>query len=170
MSNISKKIKSLIFLNIYAQYALTRVTNSLSFKIIDKANSKFLTFSNIQPCLDTLGDIMHIQALLGHIKPYSGIFRTLYNPCIYSRAIFRTQGIFNSLLNIKDDQAYSEPWHSQNSLFNHFQGYFGMFRYIDAYSAKLTGLLGGVGGGLPCPFWKSKKVFQFCRKKVQFNH
>ena len=31
----------------------------------------------------------HIQALLRHIEPYSGIFRTPYNPCIYSNAIFR---------------------------------------------------------------------------------
>ena len=33
--------------------------------------------------------------------------------------------------NIKDDQAYSEPWHSQNSLFKQFQGYLGLFRDID---------------------------------------
>ena len=41
LRNISKRITSPIFLNIYTppQHALTH--NSLSFKIIDKANSKF---------------------------------------------------------------------------------------------------------------------------------
>ena len=40
-SNISKRITSLIFLNIYTplQHALTHII--LCFKIIDKANSKF---------------------------------------------------------------------------------------------------------------------------------
>ena len=37
--------------------------------------------------------------------------------------------------------AYSEPWHSQNSLFKHFQGYLEIMRYIDAYSATLSGAL-----------------------------
>ena len=45
---------------------------------------------------------------------------------------------------MSDDQAYSEPWHSQNSLFKHFQGYLGIFRDNDVYSATLTGAqLGG---------------------------
>ena len=45
---------------------------------------------------------------------------------------------------MKDDHAYSEFWHSQNSLFNDFQRYLGIFRDIDAYAATLTGpQLGG---------------------------
>ena len=32
-----------------------------------------------------------------------------------------------------------KPWYIQNSLFKHFQGYSGMFKDIDAYSATLTG-------------------------------
>ena len=32
-----------------------------------------------------------------------------------------------------------ETWHSKKSLFKHFQGYLGLFRDIDAYSATLTG-------------------------------
>ena len=32
-----------------------------------------------------------------------------------------------------DHQTYSEPWHSQNSLFKHFQGYLDIFRDFDAY-------------------------------------
>ena len=31
-----------------------------------------------------------VNSLLRHVKQYSDIFRTLYNPCIYSRPIFRT--------------------------------------------------------------------------------
>ena len=36
---------------------------------------------------------------------------------------------------IQDDQAYSEPRHSQNNFFKHFQGYLWIFRDTDAYSA-----------------------------------
>ena len=42
--------------------------------------------------------------------------------------LFRTQDIFKSMSNMSDDQAYPEPWHSQNSLFKHFQWYLGIFR------------------------------------------
>ena len=37
-----------------------------------------------------------------------------------------------------DDQAYLKACHSQNSLLKHCQGYLGIFRDIDAYSAILT--------------------------------
>ena len=40
---------------------------------------------------------------------------------------------------MKEDQAYSEPSHSQNSLFKRFQRYLDIFRDIDTYSATLTG-------------------------------
>ena len=54
---------------------------------------------------------------------------------------------------MSDDQINSEDWHSQNSLFKHFQGFLGIFRDIDAYSAKLTGAqLKGRAGGFPFPF------------------
>ena len=54
---------------------------------------------------------------------------------------------------MSDDQIDSEDWHSQNSLFKHFQGFLGIFRDIDAYSAKLTGVqLKGRAGGFPFPF------------------
>ena len=39
---------------------------------------------------------------------------------------------------MSDDQAYPEPWHSQNSLFKHFQGYLGISRDTDGYSATIT--------------------------------
>ena len=31
----------------------------------------------------------HIQVFLRHIEPYSNIFTTLCNPCVYNRAILR---------------------------------------------------------------------------------
>ena len=60
-------------------------------------------------------------------------------PChIQNPVLFRTRGIFKSLTNMKDNQTYSKSWHIQNNLFKHFQGYLGIFRDIDAYSATLT--------------------------------
>ena len=54
---------------------------------------------------------------------------------------------------ISGDQAYSEPWHSHNSLFKHFHEYLGIFRDIDAYSATLTCMqLSGRGEACPALF------------------
>ena len=47
---------------------------------------------------------------------------------------------------MQDDHVYSEPWHSQNSLLKHFQGYLGIFRDIDAYLTTPTGVQIGRGG------------------------
>ena len=41
---------------------------------------------------------------------------------------------------MQDDRVYSKRWHSQDSLFKHFQGYLGIFRDIDAYLNILTGV------------------------------
>ena len=43
---------------------------------------------------------------------------------------------------MKDNYAYSEPWHIQNSLFNPFQGFLCIFKDVDAYSVTLTGAEG----------------------------
>ena len=77
-----------------------------------------------------------------------------YTTVPYSEpGLFRTQNIFRSLLNMLDDHPLSEPWHSQNSLFKHFQGYLGIFRDIDAYSATLPAAqLGGRGYVSPALF------------------
>ena len=56
-------------------------------------------------------------------------------PCMYIHAIFRTLAYLES--ETSSNQAYSEPWHSQNSLFKYFQGYLGIFKDIDGYSATL---------------------------------
>ena len=64
---------------------------------------------------------------MSHIEAYSVITEAQplpIQPCdIQNPGLLRTGGIFKSLSNVQDDQAYSEPWHSQNSLFRHYQGY-----------------------------------------------
>ena len=54
--------------------------------------------------------------------------------------------------------AHSEPWHSQNSLFKHFQGYLHIIRDIDAYSVKLTDAQVRGRGEASCGLFDSKKV------------
>ena len=51
--------------------------------------------------------------------------------------LFGTPDIFESLSNMPDDQSYSEPRHSQNSLFKYFEECLDIFRDIDAFSATL---------------------------------
>ena len=69
----------------------------------------------------------------------------MLNPYIYNHAICKTLGYLEckasleACPNMSDDHAYSEPWQSQNSLFNHFQEYLGIIRDINAYSATFTG-------------------------------
>ena len=67
---------------------------------------------------------------------------------------------------MKDNHAYSEPWHIQNSLFNPFQEFLCIFKDIDVYSVTLTGT---ERGGLKVSwFWKERpwlcpslgKIFQ----------
>ena len=72
------------------------------------------------------------SALLRHIHAYWGIVKAYLTPCVTltywklcdipcpSRS--RAGGIFKTLWNF--DQAYSEPCHSQNSLFRHYSGIF----------------------------------------------
>ena len=92
------------------------------------------------------GTLRHIEAYSSVIDGYGAIIRHVRNSAlplhipwhIQNHGLFRTGGIFKSLPNILDEHANSELWHSQNSLFNHFQGYLGIFRDIDAYSATLT--------------------------------
>ena len=68
---------------------------------------------------------------------------------------------------MSNDQAYSEPWHSQNISFKHFQGCLGIFRGIDAYSVTLTGAkLKGKGEAFPALFENRKRVLILERKVV----
>ena len=54
--------------------------------------------------------------------------------------------MLKSLSNVENDYACSQTWHIQNILFNHFQGYLGIFSDIDVYSATLTGAQRGGRG------------------------
>ena len=63
---------------------------------------------------------------------------------------------------MENDQVYSQHWHSQKSLFKHFQGYLGMFWYIDAYLARHIGeQLVRVGEASPIHSLKLKKFHNF---------
>ena len=64
------------------------------------------------------------------------------------------------------DHAYSESWHSQNSLFKHFQGYLGIFRDIDAYSVTLTGMQQGEDGRPPLPILKIENSALILKRKA----
>ena len=104
------------------------------------------TLKNIQPCLDILRDI---KAYWGIFRRYLGVWshnQTYSELCVtlacatmpYSELwlIHNWRHLQKSAKHIRWT-AYSVPWHSQNVLFNHFQGYLGIFRDIDAYSVTL---------------------------------
>ena len=57
---------------------------------------------------------------------------------IHNPGIFNVWGIFKTLSNILDDEAYWEPWLNQNSLLRHFQAYSGTFSNIKPCSGILT--------------------------------
>ena len=92
-------------------------------------------------------------------------------PCpIQNPDTSRTLSIFKSLSNMCDDQAYSGPWHSQKSLFKHFQGYLGIFRNISAYSATLTGAPLRESKISPVLFQKPKNSPNFAKKYPDCVH
>ena len=66
---------------------------------------------------------------------------------------------------MSDDQAYPEPLHSQNSLFKHFQGYLGIFRDTDRYSATSTGAQLKGGGETSFTLCKNLKKYADFEKK-----
>ena len=67
--------------------------------------------------------------------------------------------------------SYSDLWHSQNSLFKHFQEYLGIFRGIDQYSATFTSAqLGGRGEASPVLFENRKKCLGFGKKGPDCDH
>ena len=93
-------------------------------------------------------------------------------PChIQEPSLSSTRSIFKSLSNMYDDHAYSEPGIVRTVLSSIFQRYLEIFSDIGAYSATLTGAEpGGKRGGLPNPFWKSKKVPWFWKKGPDCVH
>ena len=103
---------------------------------------------------------------MSHVEPYSDIFRILFNPCICNRVTFRTlahlelEASSESLSSMEDNQAYSEPWHSQYRLLKHFQGYLGIF--IDTYSTTPTGVQLGGREGPHLRFFENRKKCPDC--------
>ena len=100
-------------------------------------------FSHVQAYQKTL---RQIQALLWNVEPYSDIFRTLCNLCIYNRIIFRTLAYLEAQPSLKAYQTCKMISHIQNpgmvrieilnwiKVLNPFQSYLGIFRDIDALS------------------------------------
>ena len=127
------------------------ITISLHIQLWHSQNSLFrhfqaysMLFSNIQPCLGILrgiktywGIFRYYWGVWSHNQTYSELCLTFcIQPChIQNLGLFRTPGISKSLSKLQDVHAYSEHWHSEKSLFMHFQGYLGIFRDIDAHSA-----------------------------------
>ena len=101
--------------------------------------------------------ILEYSAILHHSQIYWVVwshiqtFETLSNPFIYNHTIFKTLAYLEPGASSKACWTCNrscifrtESWHCQNSLFKHFQGYLGMFRDIDAYSATHMAMLLGV--------------------------
>ena len=65
-------------------------------------------------------------------------------------------------LQVWASEVYSEPWHTQNSLFKHFLGYLGIFSHTHRPATREK------KGGLPRYFWKSKNV-SWIWKKTQIS-
>ena len=65
---------------------------------------------------------------------------------------------------MSDDQAYIAPWHSQNSLFKHFQEYLGISKDTDGYSATIIGVQKG-GGKTSSTLFKNLKKYPDFEKK-----
>ena len=103
-----------------------------------------------------------IEAYLGitycSIWSHNQTFGTLCNPCIYNNAIFRTQ-------------AYSEPWHSQDSLFT--EAFLRIFRDIQrcwcilslAHRHATSGQGGWRERKSPLPFLKMKNSVLILRQR-----
>ena len=99
------------------------------------------TFRNIQPCSGILRDNEGYWGIFRHYWGVRATIRHNYSAWplhrqsrhIQNSGLFRTEGIFKSLPNTSDKHAYSEAWHSQDSLFNHFRRHLGILRDIDAY-------------------------------------
>ena len=102
-----------------------------------------------------------------HIEPYSDIFRTLCNPCIYNRLIFRTLAPLRHLKkpvqHCKMIKHIQSPGIVRTIYSSNFQGYLGIFRDTGAYLATLTSAQIVGRRELPCPFLKiEKSVHLWC--------
>ena len=96
----------------------------------------------------------HYWGVRRHYQTYSELCITLaYTtvPYLEPWLIQNPSHLQKSVKHVRYDHANSGPQHSQNSLFRQFQGYLGIFRDIDAYSAPLSGTKGEMGR-LPCLF------------------
>ena len=106
-----------------------------------------------------------------HTIPYSDIFRTLCNPCIYNHAIFRTLTHLEPAASSKACQKckmirYIQSPSIARTLFKLFQRYLGIFRDIAAHSYTLRHATRR-RGELLCPFLNFFVLSIFKRKKTK---
>ena len=102
---------------------------------------------------------MHIEVYSGITEanePYLDIFKTLSKPLHIQSCHIQNLNL-EPKASSKTCQTCRMIRHSQNSLLKHFQGYSGIFKDIDAYSATLA-QVGGSGEATLTHFLKSKKV------------
>ena len=95
-------------------------TNRLLYKIVlctkQLIEAYSGTFRNIQPCSSISRQIKaFIQALMRHTEQFLDLFRTLCNPCIYNRTIFRTLAYLEIKASSKTCQICKMISHIQSS-------------------------------------------------------
>ena len=140
--NISYK-NNVIVSTVYCSMLRTLTDNSQSNSL-----RHFQAFSgilrNIQPCSGIFRDTGAYRSICRH---YWGVWnhnQTYSELCLtHTSMSFRTVAYLELEASSKvcgkckiDDQAYSEHWHSQNSLFKHFQGY---IRHIHGHWCATSG-------------------------------
>ena len=143
----STENKAIIIIIVIISYNNANITVTIlrHMEISGIVRTVFQAFSSI------FRDIQQYSTMFRLIEGYSGILRNYWSVWSYNQTyselcvtlayttvpclepwLIRTWGTFKSLLNMEDDQAYSE--HSQNSLFKHFQGYLSICRLIQPHS------------------------------------
>ena len=124
------------------------------------------THSNIQPCSGTLRDI---KAYLGIIETYGAIITCIQNsahaqplhnkPCHIQNQCENPKHLQKACWICMNMAYYSEPWHSQNSLFKHHQWYLGIIKISMPFQLHWQVHIQLVWRGRPpLPFLKIKKV------------
>ena len=115
-------------------------------------------FSHVQTYWRTY---RRIQALLRHIEPYSNIFRTLCNPWIYNRAIFRTLAHLEPELSSQTCQTCKMTRHIQvfSRIFRDIQGYWCIFSHTCRCTTR------GGAGMFALLFFENRKKCPDCGKE-----
>ena len=79
--------------------------------------------------------LRHIEVYSGIIEAHGAIIKTMCNPCIYNRALFRILAYLELKASSKVFQAYKIIMHIQspNTVRTVFQEFLRIFRHIQGY-------------------------------------